>query len=101
MRILTAILCAGGIMLASACSEEQPSPVAEIQVSAPGMHCEGCVNTVQETLAKMNGVDSVAADLDSKDVYVRVDTTLTSRQALENMIERLGYASAPAEEDMQ
>lgn len=101
MRILTAFALIIGIVLAAACSEGNQSPAAEIQVSAPGMHCDGCVNTVEETLAKMDGVDSVFADLDSKEVYVVTDTTKTSRLALENMIDRLGYADLPAEEDMQ
>ena len=101
MRILTVFALIIGIVLPTACSEGDQSPVTEIQVSAPGMHCDGCVNTVEETLAKMDGVDSVFADLDSKAVYVLTDTTQTSRLALENMIDRLGYADPPVEEDMQ
>ena len=101
MRILTVFTLIVVITLATACSEDNQSPVAEMQVSAPGMHCDGCVNTVEETLAKMDGVDSVFADLDSKNVYVIADTSKTSRRALENMIDRLGYADPPAEEDMQ
>src|SRR6056297_1530296 len=101
MRLLTVFALIIGTLLATACSEGKKSTVTEIQVSAPGMHCDGCVNTVEETLAKMDGVDSVFADLNSKEVYVLTDTTQTSRLALENMINRLGYADPPAEEDMQ
>ncbi|MCB2205416.1 heavy-metal-associated domain-containing protein [bacterium] len=66
-----------------------------VQVSAPGMHCDGCTATVEETLAKMQGVDSVHADLESKEVTVYCDTTQTARAALVGMIDRLGFSEAP------
>ena len=78
------------------CGQPESSAV-EVHRQAPGMHCGGCTSTVEETLAKMDGVDSVYAALESKDVLVVVDTTLTSREELESMIEQLGFADAPAD----
>ncbi|PLX30291.1 MAG: hypothetical protein C0600_08150 [Ignavibacteria bacterium] len=86
------------VLLVSACSETTPDHRADMQLAAPGMHCEGCTATVEETLMKMDGVDSVYADLDSKNVFVHADTTRSSRAALEQMIDRLGFARAPGEE---
>lgn len=98
MRSRTAILLASCAFVAAGCTNEAGS-TAELHVRAPGMHCDGCTSTVEETLAKMPGVDSVHADLASKDVYVRLDTAATSPAAIDAMIRRLGFAEAPAEGD--
>ncbi len=84
-------------LVASSCGE-QAKQVATLHVAAPGMHCDGCTATVEETLAKMSGVDSVYADLDSKDVSVLCDTTVTSQRELEEMIATLGFDTAAEEE---
>lgn len=86
------------IAVAAGCGEEAHSSVVELQLTAPGMHCSGCTSTVEETLGKMQGVDSVYADLDSKGVYVLVDTLQTNRSALVEMIARLGFAEAQPED---
>jgi copper chaperone CopZ len=81
----------------ASCGSETEPPRA-VHVSAPGMHCEGCTSTVEETLGKMAGVDSVFADLDSKDVAVYCDTSVVSRGDLEAIIAKLGFDTAPEEE---
>lgn len=82
---------------AASCGSESEAPRA-VHVSAPGMHCDGCTSTVEETLVKMAGVDSVFADLDSKEVAVYCDTTVVSRGDLEDIIAKLGFATAPGEQ---
>ncbi|MBE0644684.1 MAG: heavy-metal-associated domain-containing protein [Bacteroidetes bacterium] len=92
----------GGMLLSAlafpACgSEASADTVVEVHLTAPGMHCDGCTATVEETIAKMAGVDSVRADLASKDVFVLVDTALTPAAELHNLIVKLGFA-APSDE---
>jgi len=39
-------------------------------VKVPDIGCNGCVNAIENELGEMNGVQSVKADLDSKQVVV-------------------------------
>lgn len=39
-------------------------------VNVPGIGCNGCVRTIESELAEVNGVQSVQADLASKQVTV-------------------------------
>ncbi len=39
-------------------------------VKVPDIGCNGCVNAIEGELGEMNGVQSVKADLDSKQVTV-------------------------------
>lgn len=85
------LLLLAALLLSPSCGGDAGT-VVEMHLAAPGMHCDGCTATVEETLAKMPGVDSVHADLASKDVYVHVDTALTSAAALHDLIITLGFA---------
>jgi len=94
MRNLSILLFVALPMLLSSCGEKA-TEVSALQVSAPGMHCGGCTATVEETLSKMAGVDSVYAELESKTVQVFCDTTKVTRGEIEEMIARLGFDAAP------
>ncbi len=92
------LLAFAALLLLSSCGGDADT-VVEMHLTAPGMHCDGCTATVEETFAKMPGVDSVRADLASKDVYVHVDTALTSAAALHDLIITLGFADAAETEE--
>jgi copper chaperone CopZ len=60
--------------------------------SVPGMHCAHCTQAVREELSSLEGVESVAVDLDSKRVTVvgaRLDDV-----ALRAAIDEAGYKVA-------
>ena len=61
----------------------------------PGVCCQGCVSTVQEGLGSLPGVESVAADPDTKRVEVSYDELQLDEQALRAKLEAVGY---PADE---
>jgi copper chaperone CopZ len=67
------------------------SKAVEVHVTAMGMHCESCQETIESTFMKMPGVDSVRADYKTKDVYVVVDTSQTSYDRLVDLVSELGY----------
>ncbi|MDT8324684.1 MAG: heavy-metal-associated domain-containing protein [Bacteroidota bacterium] len=98
MKHIRSILLATLVLFMTACGSEEESPPEAIHVSAPGMHCDGCTATVEETLGKLAGVDSVSADLDSKDVTVYCDTTVVARGDVEDIIAKLGFDVAPGEQ---
>lgn len=63
-----------------------------LEISVEGMTCEGCENTVQTELLKLDGVGDVKASHVDKLVIVNVDTTVNKVKDLEYSIERVGYS---------
>jgi Cu2+-exporting ATPase len=98
-RYLSASLFSLMLLFSASCSDAADEHIASLQLAAPGMHCDGCTAKVEETLAKMDGVDSVYADRDTKNVFVKVDTTLSNKLALEEMIDNMGFATAPMDDE--
>jgi copper chaperone CopZ len=88
-----AVVLAGA--LASCNSDSGEAAHAEWKINAPGIHCEGCTATIEESLAKMPGVDSVYADLATKDVLVFADSSRTSRDDVVHMLDAMGYLTPP------
>lgn len=60
-----------------------------ITYRVPGMHCDNCVAAVEGEVAKVAGVESVDADLETKLVTVRGEGL--SDEALRAAIDEAGY----------
>ncbi|KAL7560698.1 hypothetical protein ACA910_021432 [Epithemia clementina (nom. ined.)] len=57
-----------------------------------GMTCEGCSNAVKRILKKIEGVQSVDADLEGKTVTVEADPSVSPESMLE-ALKKWGSAS--------
>ena len=55
------------------------------------LHCDDCVNKVQENIAFEKGVKDLKISLENQTVYVKYDAAKTSEEVLKKEIERLGY----------
>ncbi len=64
--------------------------MAAFKLVIPAMKCGGCVATVETTLTALNDVDSVAVDLESKQV------TIEGNVAIELAISAVTDAGFPA-----
>lgn len=62
----------------------------ETILTVEGMSCGHCKNAVETGLGKLDGVTSVAVDLETKKVVVEHDTAVAVA-ALEETIEDQGY----------
>jgi len=60
-------------------------------VKVEGMTCQHCVQTITEALKKIQGLDSVAVDLDKKEVDVKFDENETSLQEITGKIVEVGF----------
>lgn len=58
------------------------------------LHCENCVNKVQENVAFEKGVKDLKISLEDQTVFVKYDAAKTSEQTLKAAIEKLGYPVA-------
>lgn len=62
-----------------------------VQIKASGMMCSFCTMSVEKSLKKLPGVQSVLVNLVHGVVLVEADTTQTSRKALADAVNALGY----------
>jgi copper chaperone CopZ len=96
------VVCAlawGGV---TGCGEESATPaVAEaetktIVLSVGGMHCEACVEAIERSLAKIDGVTAVKVEYPEGRATVKT-TGDASATVFVAAIERLGYTAVEGE----
>ena len=68
--------------------------MAELIYRVPAMHCGNCEQAVKQELAKVDGVESVEVDLESKFVLVRGNDL--SDEMLRAAIDEAGYEAEAA-----
>lgn len=59
----------------------------------PNISCGHCVNTVQNELSELNGVSSVWADKDTKQVVVEWDAP-ANWESISALLNEIGYPAA-------
>lgn len=62
-----------------------------VQIKASGMMCSFCTMSVEKSLKRLPGVRSVLVNLVHGVVLIEADTTKTSRKALADAVNALGY----------
>ncbi len=55
------------------------------------LHCQDCVNKVQDNIAFEKGVKDLEISLENQTVEVKYDAAKTSEETLKAAIEKLGY----------
>lgn len=66
-----------------------------ITFNAPDISCGHCVATVEQEVGKVDGVQSVTADADSRDVNVSYDASRTDLSAIASALKEAGYPAKP------
>jgi copper chaperone CopZ len=62
-----------------------------ITLAVEGMTCEGCENTVKESIEKLPGIASAIASYKNKTAIVSFDSTQTKTTDISNAIKDAGY----------
>jgi copper chaperone CopZ len=62
-----------------------------ITLAVEGMTCEGCENTVKESVEKLPGISSAVASYKEKTAIVSFDSTLTKTEDISKAITDVGY----------
>lgn len=60
-------------------------------LQAPGMHCSGCANRIEEAVKHIEGVRRAKADFMAHTVEVAFDTEKLDETMLRSVIEKTGY----------
>ena len=63
----------------------------QIKLHVQGMSCGHCVNSVERSVGKVNGVKSVKVNLDESSVAVEFDSNTVSLEEIKSEIEDQGY----------
>jgi copper chaperone len=66
----------------------------EIVVSTPDMSCGHCVAAIESEVGAVSGVQSVKADLSTKQVRIAFDPNLVTIPAIESVLDDAGYPVA-------
>ena len=92
----TLIIIMTALMAFSVSLSAGPKKKAEIKevTFSVHLHCENCVNKVQENIAFEKGVKDLKVSLEEQTVFVKYDAAKTSEQTLKTAIEKLGYPVA-------
>jgi len=70
----------------------------KITLKIEGMHCAGCVASVEKALSRINGVDNASVNLATETAQVTYDPNLASFDYFVTAVEHVGYEVAPEEE---
>jgi copper chaperone len=54
--------------------------MATVTYNVPGIHCMHCTHTIEMEVGELNGVKSVKAELDSKNVTINFDVPASEEQ---------------------
>ncbi len=68
-----------------------PENVVLIDMDVEGMTCTGCENTIKTGVSDLEGVVEVEASHVNAKTFVKVDTSLTSPEAISEKISSSGY----------
>ena len=64
---------------------------SEVVLKVPGIHCQGCVDTIEGYLATEDGIVSVRGEAEGKHVHVAYRPAAISLRQIEGALERIGY----------
>ena len=72
-------------------AEINPENVVLIDMDVEGMTCTGCENTIKTGVSELDGVVEVEASHVNAKTFVKVDTSLTTPEAISEKIASSGY----------
>ena len=67
----------------------------DLNFSITGMHCAACVARVENTIKKLDGVESVKVNLLTEKANVEVGDNGPSEEAIVAAVEKIGFGAAP------
>lgn len=61
-----------------------------------GMHCQGCVQIVQNVIEQQTGVKGCSVSLDAKQARIAYEADQVSPEMLAEAVQDAGYTAVPA-----
>ncbi len=66
----------------------------EIVLTVPGIHCQGCVDTIEAYLGAEEGIEAVEADASKKTVRLMYRPDVVTPDRIKAALARIGYRDA-------
>ncbi len=66
----------------------------QMTLKVPKIHCDGCVNTVESAVKKLDGIQNVSASELSKEVRVEYDPEKVKEDQIRKALLLVGYPPA-------
>jgi len=63
----------------------------DVILTAPGIGCDRCLESIRQALSKLAGVEFLRGDLSSKQVSLRFDESRVKLEEIEQAMEDEGY----------
>ena len=103
LLILSTVLIFGfsDIVSAQDKPKEEKTKVETKTFSVKGMTCQGCVNTVETKLGKIDGVENYKVDLDKGEAVVEYDPAKVNSEKIEKEFEKSPYKVTEKENETE
>jgi len=72
----------------------EPSALATTEFRVTRMHCQSCVQLIEETLLEQAGISEATVDLTSGNLRLAYDSTTVDIAAVHERLAELGYPAA-------
>ena len=73
--------------------EERMSSI-QTKLTAEGITCDGCANSIKNALGRLEGVGNVEVDVPSKTITVEHDDSRVSRETVVEALEKAGFEAS-------
>ncbi len=83
----------------SAGFELKAPDLSKITFTIEGMHCAGCVSSVEKAIRQVEGVHQVSVNLATEQAVVEMDEKAVSTDDVEEMVEQAGYSVKKKDSD--
>lgn len=64
-----------------------------------GIHCAGCVNTIETSIKKLNGISEINVNLGTEKAYITYDPKIITLTEIKKTIEAIGYQYLGTDDD--
>ena len=62
-----------------------------LQSHSSEIHCDACAHSIQRSLGKLPGVQSVQVDLNTQNISVQYDASVTTETAIQERLTKAGF----------
>lgn len=69
-----------------------------LMLKVSGMHCEGCVQNIQKSLSKIDGLRNVQADFSNGEARMEFDESKVSLEKIRGAIKKVGFIAGGVEQ---
>jgi Cu+-exporting ATPase len=67
--------------------------MAEMTAQSPDISCEGCANSIQRALGRLDGIRNVSVDVPTQEVKVEYDEGIVNANQVLDKLSKAGYDS--------